>query len=210
MVPCRTVELDKTTCSLQEWQLCLPYFCCYLPLLYLTLIMHWFSVRYVSRSLFGIFWWYLVVTKNRTRRHVTYKNDNFGIFLLLELSPLLVFEFDFLSLLCNTNTLRDILMMLFYKCTTGRDDVLRTRMTTSAGLWDICCFLFVCFFYIFFVFVFFVLFCFCFLFVFFFVFLFFVCLFVCFFVVVFFVCLFFVFGVFFCLIYLIPHLCRIS
>ena len=33
-------------------------------------------------------------------------------FLLLELSPLLVFEFDFLSLLCNTNTLRNILMML--------------------------------------------------------------------------------------------------
>ena len=33
-------------------------------------------------------------------------------FLLLELSPLLVFEFDFLSLLCNRNTLRNILMML--------------------------------------------------------------------------------------------------
>ena len=32
-------------------------------------------------------------------------------FLLLELSPFLVFEFDFLSLLCNTNTLRNILMM---------------------------------------------------------------------------------------------------
>ena len=33
-------------------------------------------------------------------------------FSLLELSPLLMFEFDFLSLLCNTNTLWDILMML--------------------------------------------------------------------------------------------------
>ena len=33
-------------------------------------------------------------------------------FLLLELSPLLVFEFDFLSVLCNTNTLWNILMML--------------------------------------------------------------------------------------------------
>ena len=30
----------------------------------------------------------------------------------LELSPLLVFEFDFLSLLCNMNTLWNILMML--------------------------------------------------------------------------------------------------
>ena len=35
-----------------------------------------------------------------------------SLFLLLELSPLLVIEFDFLSLLCNTNTLRNILMML--------------------------------------------------------------------------------------------------
>ena len=34
------------------------------------------------------------------------------LFLLLKLSPLLVFEFDFLSLLCNTNTLGNILMML--------------------------------------------------------------------------------------------------
>ena len=33
-------------------------------------------------------------------------------FLLLRLSPLLEFEFDFLSLLCNTNTIRNILMML--------------------------------------------------------------------------------------------------
>ena len=32
--------------------------------------------------------------------------------LLLELSPLLVFEFDFISLLCNANILRNILMML--------------------------------------------------------------------------------------------------
>ena len=30
----------------------------------------------------------------------------------LLLSPFPVFEFDFLSLLCNTNTLRNILMML--------------------------------------------------------------------------------------------------
>ena len=33
-------------------------------------------------------------------------------FLLLELSPRLVFEFYFLSLLCNTNTLMSILVML--------------------------------------------------------------------------------------------------
>ena len=35
-----------------------------------------------------------------------------AFFLLLELSPLLVFEFDFLSLLYNTNTLWNILMIL--------------------------------------------------------------------------------------------------
>ena len=34
------------------------------------------------------------------------------LFVPLEISPFLVFEFDFLSLLCNTNTLRNILMML--------------------------------------------------------------------------------------------------
>ena len=50
--------------------------------------------------------------EEQDQRHVTYKNDNFGFLLLLELSPLLVFEFNFLSLLCSTNTLRNILMIL--------------------------------------------------------------------------------------------------
>ena len=35
-----------------------------------------------------------------------------AFFLLLELPPILVFEFDFLFLLCSTNTLRNIFMML--------------------------------------------------------------------------------------------------
>ena len=73
--------------------------------------MHLFSVSYVSQTLFGIYWWYLVVMKSRTKRHVTYKNDNFCFFYFW-LSPLLVFDFDFLSSLCNTNTLWNILMML--------------------------------------------------------------------------------------------------
>ena len=34
------------------------------------------------------------------------------LFFILELSALLGFEFNFLSLLCNTNTLRNILMIL--------------------------------------------------------------------------------------------------
>ena len=63
--------------------------------------------------------------KKRTRRHVLYKNDNFGFFLLLELSPLLVFEFDFLSLHEYST---EYFVDAWYKCRTGRDDMLRTRM----------------------------------------------------------------------------------
>ena len=48
-------EQDQTTCHVQEWQLCLSYFWHYLPLLCLTLIIHWFRVRSVSQRPFGIF-----------------------------------------------------------------------------------------------------------------------------------------------------------
>ena len=62
-------------------------------------------------------------------------------FLLLVLSPLLVFEFDFLSLLYNMNILRNILTMLG---TNVEQDVMTcTRMTAlvgwSGGGGDICC-----------------------------------------------------------------------
>ena len=56
MVFGRNVEQDETTCRLQEWQLCLSYFWRYLPVLYLTIIMHWFCVRSVSRIPFKIFY----------------------------------------------------------------------------------------------------------------------------------------------------------
>ena len=112
MILSRNIEQVQRTCPVhvQEWQLWLSYFCCDLPLLYLTLIMHWFSVCYVSQTLFGIFWWYLLVIRNRSRWHVTYwlyKNDNFGFFIF----PFLCL-IDFLSLLCKMNTLWNILMML--------------------------------------------------------------------------------------------------
>ena len=45
-----------------------------------------------------------------------------------------MFELDFLSLLCNTNTLRNILMMLGTSVEQD-NDVLRSRMTPLAGLW---------------------------------------------------------------------------
>ena len=40
----RNEEQDKTMCCIQEWQLCLSNFWCYLPFLYLTVIMPWFFV----------------------------------------------------------------------------------------------------------------------------------------------------------------------
>ena len=54
-------------------------------------------------------------------------------FLLLELSPLLVFEFDFVSALSHEYPL------VYFddtcqKCRTGPDDVLCTRMTTGVLL----------------------------------------------------------------------------
>ena len=55
MVLGRNVQQDETMCRIQEWQLCLSYFWRYLPLLYLTVIMHWFHVRSVSQILWNIF-----------------------------------------------------------------------------------------------------------------------------------------------------------
>ena len=44
-----------------------------------------------------------------------------------------MFEFNYLSLLCNMNTLWNI-DDTWYKCTTGCDQILRTRTTNLAGL----------------------------------------------------------------------------
>ena len=60
MVLGRNVEQDETTCHVQEWQCCLSYFCRYLPLLFLTVIIHWFLVCSRSQRPLGIFLWYLV------------------------------------------------------------------------------------------------------------------------------------------------------
>ena len=40
MILGKQVKQDEMTYLLQEWQLCLSYFWSYLPLLYLTVIMH--------------------------------------------------------------------------------------------------------------------------------------------------------------------------
>ena len=60
MVLGRNVEQVQTPYRVQEWQLFLSYFWLYLPLLYLTVIIHWFRVRSVSQRPFGLFSWYLV------------------------------------------------------------------------------------------------------------------------------------------------------
>ena len=52
-----------------------------------TLIMHWLRVCSVSLIPFGIVLWYLVEMQNRTRWHVTYKNDNFGFLTFGVISP---------------------------------------------------------------------------------------------------------------------------
>ena len=52
---------------------CLSYFWHFLPLLYLTVIMLWFRVCYVSRTPFIIFCWYLVVSnkeQDQTTCHI--------------------------------------------------------------------------------------------------------------------------------------------
>ena len=74
MILGRNVEQDQTTCRVQEWQLCLSYFWCYLPLC-LTVIIHWFRVRSKSKTLWNIF---MILGRNveQTRRRVAYKNDN--------------------------------------------------------------------------------------------------------------------------------------
>ena len=85
MVLGRNVEQGQMTSRVQEWQLYQSYFLRYIPLLYLTVIMHWFCVRSVTWIPYGIVWWYLVEMEKRW--HVMYKNDNsgfltFGVILL--------------------------------------------------------------------------------------------------------------------------------
>ena len=63
MILGRNVEQDQRTCRIQEWQLCLSYIWCNLPLLYLTVISHWFCVSSVSQRTFGIFLWYMYLVE---------------------------------------------------------------------------------------------------------------------------------------------------
>ena len=108
MILSRNAKQERTTCPIQEWQLCFSYFWSYLPLLCLTLVIHWFRVHSVSQRPFGIFSWYSVEMLNRTRQGVGYKMTTLP-FLVLALSPLVIFDIDYpliLWLLCKQTCYR--------------------------------------------------------------------------------------------------------
>ena len=56
----------------------------------------------------------ILASNDEQDQTICHIRDNFGFFAFGVISPscVLVFEFDFLSLLCNTKTLWNILMML--------------------------------------------------------------------------------------------------
>ena len=114
MILSRNVEQDQMTCRVQERQLCLSYFWRYLPLLYLTVTIHWFCVHSVSQRPYGIFLWYLV--KCRTEPDdVSHTRMTTLAFLLLALSPFVMSDSDYpliSCLLCKSKTLWNIFMIL--------------------------------------------------------------------------------------------------
>ena len=135
MILCRNIEQDQMTCRIQEWQLCPSYFWHYLPLLYLTVIIHWFHVRSVSQRPFGIFLWYLVETRpdDMSRTRMTSLP-----FLLLELSPIVISDSDYLLTscpLCKSKTLYNMFMIL-------NRNVEQDQMTCRVHEWQLCLFYF--------------------------------------------------------------------
>ena len=101
MILVRNVEQGEMSCCVQEWQLWLSYFWSISP----SCIWIRFHVRSYNLWIIIILPGRIVVWDNmlRTRRTTL-------AFLLLELFPLLMFQYD-LCLLCNTYTLRNILMI---------------------------------------------------------------------------------------------------
>ena len=94
MILGRNVEQGHMLYHIQEWQLCLSYFCCYLPLLYLTVIMHWFRVHSVTQIPLE----YVNGTweKCRTRwDDVLHTRIATVPSLLLALSPFVIFDNDY-------------------------------------------------------------------------------------------------------------------
>ena len=121
------VEQDQTRCRIQEWQLYLSYFWHYLPLLYLTLIIHWFCVRSVifdsdnslilcplckSKTLLNIF---IILGRNVEQDQTMCQVQEWLPSLLLALSPFVIFDTDnplILCPLCKSKTLWNIFIIL--------------------------------------------------------------------------------------------------
>ena len=95
MILGRNVEQDERTCNVQEWKLLASLL---LEFSALSCVWIWIRVHSVTRIPFGIFWWYLVEME-KGRDDVLCTRMTTLAFLLLELSPLLVFKFDFVSIL---------------------------------------------------------------------------------------------------------------
>ena len=129
----RNVEQDQTTCREQEWQLCLSYFWGYLPLLYLTVIIHWFPIRSVSQRPFGIFLWFLKKCRTGPDNVLCTRMTTLP-FLLMALSPFVIFDsyYPLIScLLCKSKTFWNSFMIL------GRN-VEQDKMTCRIQEWQIC------------------------------------------------------------------------
>ena len=117
MILGRNVEQDQISCRIQECQLCLSYFWRYLPLLCLTVIIHWFHVRSVSQRPF----WNIFMILGTWKKCRTGPDDVLHTrmttlpFLLLVLSPFVIFYSDYPFILCpvcKSKTLWNIFMIL--------------------------------------------------------------------------------------------------
>ena len=93
----RNVEQDQTTCCLQEWQLCLSNFWRYLPLLNLTVIIHWFRSCPLckSKTLWNIF-----MILGRNVEDVSRIRMTTLPFLPLALSPFVMSDSDYPLISC--------------------------------------------------------------------------------------------------------------
>ena len=94
MILGRNVEHDETKCHVQEW---LSYFWRYFPVF---CFLNWFRVRSVHWIAFGIIWWHFDGTRM-----------TLWLFLFWRYLPFLCLNF-ISCLLCNTNTIQNILMIL--------------------------------------------------------------------------------------------------
>ena len=140
MILGRNVEQDQMTCHLQNDNSAFLTF----GIISLSYVWQWLSIDSCLLCKSKTLWNILMILgsnegQDQTTCHI--QEWQLRLFLLLKLSTRLVFEIDFLSLLCKTNTLWNILMML-------GTNVKQDKMTCCIQEWklaglggDICFFL---------------------------------------------------------------------